>query len=84
MSRDHGESWSKLSLPEPVNSTIWSIGTNPADPDVVFFVTIFGQIFRSHDGGERWQKMTRELGEIRMVAWGPACGEMPRETAAMT
>ena len=84
LSRDNGESWSKLSLPESVNSTIWSIGTNPADPDVVFLVTIFGQIFRSHDGGESWQKITRELGEIRMVAWAPACGEMPREMAAMT
>jgi photosystem II stability/assembly factor-like uncharacterized protein len=72
MSRDHGESWQKASLPDDVNSTLWSIGTNPADPMLVYVVSIFGQIFRSINGGETWQKLPRELGEIRMVAWTPS------------
>ena len=71
ISRDYGENWDKLPVPEPVNSTIWSIATNPADPDLIFIATIFGQIFRSRDGAESWDKMDRELGEIRMIAWAP-------------
>ena len=53
------------------NSTLWTIGTNAADTNLLFAATIFGQIFRSTDGGESWQKMPRELGEIRKIAWAP-------------
>ena len=71
-SRDGGETWAVVDLPEPPNTTIWWIATNPADPDLIFFCTIFGQIFRSTDGGENWLKLRRELGELRMIAWQPA------------
>ena len=71
LSRDRGETWQQADLSEPVNSTIWSIATHPADPNLLFFITIFGQIYRSRDGGQSWQKMHRELGEIRMIAWAP-------------
>jgi len=71
ISRDFGQTWAPSALSAPVNSTIWSIATNAADPSLMFFVTIFGQIYRSRDGGESWEKMKRELGEIRMVAWAP-------------
>jgi hypothetical protein len=39
---------------------------------LIFACTIFGQIWRSTDGGESFQKMTRELGEVRMIGWAPA------------
>ena len=71
LSHDFGRSWKDVALPVPVNSTIWSIGVHPADPDLIFFATIFGQIYRSKDGGESWTKIKRELGEIRMIAWEP-------------
>ena len=71
ISEDEGETWRRAELSEPVNSTIWSIATHPSDPSLLFFATIFGQIYRSRDGGESWQKMKRELGEIRMLAWAP-------------
>ncbi len=70
-SRDLGDSWEDVDLPKPVNSTIWGIATNPADPMLMFCCTIMGQIFRSMDGGETWHKMERELGELRMLAWEP-------------
>lgn len=70
-SRDWGNTWEDAGLPGKVNSTIWWIGTNPADPDLIFCCTIMGQIFRSADGGETWQKMARELGELRAIAWQP-------------
>lgn len=71
-SRDWGETWENADLPEPVNSTIWWIGTNPADPQLIFCCTIMGQIFRSIDGGDTWLKIQRELGELRMICWAPA------------
>ena len=71
-SRDFGETWETVDLPGHVNSTIWWIGMHPADPMLIFACTIFGQIWRSTDGGESFQKMTRELGEIRMIGWAPA------------
>lgn len=70
-SRDCGETWEDACLPTPVNSTIWWIGTNPADPNLIFCCTIMGQIFRSRDGGESWEKLARELGELRMISWQP-------------
>lgn len=70
-SRDWGETWEDAGLPKPVNSTIWWIGTNPANPMLIFCCTIMGQIFRSMDGGETWLKMARELGELRQIAWAP-------------
>lgn len=71
ISRDFGETWKVCEMSAPANSTLWSIGSNSADPDLLFCATIFGQIFKSTDGGDHWQKMTRELGEIRMITWAP-------------
>ncbi len=70
-SRDDGETWEDAALPGHVNSTIWSIATNPVDPNLIFLCTIFGQIFRSTDGGDSWLKMERELGELREIIWQP-------------
>lgn len=70
-SRDWGEHWEPVALPARVNSTIWSLATHPADPMLLFFCTIMGQIWRSDDGGESWRKIERELGELRMIAWEP-------------
>ncbi len=71
ISRDFGDSWAECALSHEPNSTLWSIGTNAADPSLLFAATIFGQIFKSTDGGESWQKADRELGEIRMITWAP-------------
>jgi len=71
-SRDWGEIWEDAGLPKPVNSTIWSFATHPSNPNLIFCCTIFGQVFRSTDGGEHWTKLERELGELRMIAWAPA------------
>ncbi len=71
ISRDFGESWKVAELSHAPNSTLWSIGTNAADTSLLFAATIFGQIFKSTDGGGSWTKMKRELGEIRMITWAP-------------
>lgn len=71
ISKDFGETWSVCEMSHPANSTIWSIGTNAADTGLLYAATIFGQIFKSTDGGESWVKLARELGEIRMITWAP-------------
>ncbi len=70
-STDVGKTWQTIALPHPPNSTIWGFGTHQADPDLIYFCTIFGQIFQSKDGGITWAKKRRELGEIRMITWEP-------------
>lgn len=76
-SRDHGESWHAVELPDEPNSTLWSIATNPADPNLIFMCTIMGQMFRSTDGGESWTRLPRQLGELRMMAWQATGGSHP-------
>ncbi len=70
-SRDWGETWEDAMLPEPANSTPWTVATNEADPNLLFACTNLGQMFRSSDGGEEWMKLPRELGEIRTMLWHP-------------
>ena len=71
ISHDFGETWTRSRMSHEANSTLWTIGTNAADTSLLFAATIFGQIFRSTDGGESWRKMPRELGEIRNITWAP-------------
>ena len=68
-SRDFGTSWEKVELPGRVNTTIWWIFANPEDPRLILCASMFGEIFRSTDGGETWQRMDRFLGELREIAW---------------
>jgi photosystem II stability/assembly factor-like uncharacterized protein len=71
-SRDSGKTWEDARLPGPVNSTVWWVATNAADPMLLFCCTNLGQMFRTTDGGETWEKLKREFGEIRTMMWRPA------------
>ena len=75
-SRDNGQSWEDAKLPGPINSTVWWVATNAADPMLLFCCTNLGQMFRSTDGGETWEKLKREFGEIRTMLWRPAAGAL--------
>jgi len=68
-SRDFGETWERMELPGHQVTTIWDIGVNPADPMLVFAISIFGEVYRSQDGGEVWEKMEKHLGEAREIIW---------------
>ena len=70
-SRDFGETWEDAKLPGETQSTVWTIATNPADPNLIFAATCFGKYFRSRDGGDQWEKLPRELGETRALIWLP-------------
>ena len=70
-SRGSGDTWDTVPLtPEP-NSSMWSIAVHEADPNLMYANSVFGYIYRSDDGGENWEKLSRELSEIRTLLWVP-------------
>jgi photosystem II stability/assembly factor-like uncharacterized protein len=50
---------------------MWSIAVHEADPNLMYANSVFGYIYRSDDGGENWEKLSRELSEIRTLLWVP-------------
>jgi photosystem II stability/assembly factor-like uncharacterized protein len=71
-SRDGGDTWEVAAMPGRANSTVWTFATHPADPDLIYAASVSGEVYRSGDGGASWQKLGRELGEVRALAWAPA------------
>ncbi len=70
-SLDGGVSWRPAESPGRANSTMWVFATHPADPELVYAASVSGQVHRSTDGGASWQRLGREFGEIRGLAWTP-------------
>ena len=59
-------------MPGRANSTVWTFAVHPAVPALVYAASVSGQVYRSTDGGTTWQKLPREFGEVRALAWTPA------------
>jgi photosystem II stability/assembly factor-like uncharacterized protein len=70
-SNSMGKSWEVLPLPVQPNSTVWTFGLHPADPNVIFAASRFGYLYRSDSGGNSWTKLRREFSEIAAVRWMP-------------
>lgn len=70
-STDAGRSWQLANMPHLANSTVWTFATHEANADLVYAASVSGQVYRSWDRGAMWEKMTREFGEIRALAWAP-------------
>jgi photosystem II stability/assembly factor-like uncharacterized protein len=70
-SEDGGNTWKAAQMPGKVNSTIWNFAVHPADANLVYATSVSGEVYRSTDRGISWQKLTREFGEIRALAWTP-------------
>ena len=68
-SRDYGRTWENAKLPGPLESTVWCIATNAADPMLLFVCTNLGELFRSTDGGESWTRLPHLFGELRALHW---------------
>jgi photosystem II stability/assembly factor-like uncharacterized protein len=73
-STDGGRTWGVAAMPGRANSTLWNFAVHPADPQLIYAASVSGQVYRSTDGGGSWQKLQREFGEIRALAWTPAAG----------
>jgi photosystem II stability/assembly factor-like uncharacterized protein len=71
ISRDGGLSWQRAALPVEPNSTIYWFAVNPFLPDVIIANSMFGYLYVSGDGGASWNKLRRELSEIRGLALMP-------------
>lgn len=70
-SADGGRTWQPARMPGRANSTVWNFAVHPAAPEWMYASSVSGQVFRSTDGGESWDKLPREFGEIRALAWTP-------------
>jgi len=66
-----GETWHPLPLPVEPNSPLYGFAVNTANPDRLLSYSLFGEIYASEDAGDSWQKVKREFGEIRAIAWLP-------------
>jgi photosystem II stability/assembly factor-like uncharacterized protein len=71
MSRDAGATWQPAAMPGRANSTIWNFATHAADPALIYASSVSGEVYRSTSGGSAWEKLEREFGEIRALAWAP-------------
>jgi hypothetical protein len=58
-----------VSLPGEINSTVWCVAMNASDPLLIFICTNLGQLFRSTDGGEHFERLPHEFGELRTLHW---------------
>ena len=67
---DGGASWEKCALEVEPNSTMYWFGVNPANPEIVVANSLHGYVYES-DSGVSWEKLRREFGEIRALAWLP-------------
>jgi photosystem II stability/assembly factor-like uncharacterized protein len=76
-SDDLARTWAESTFDEPATSTVWAVGTHPAEPDLVFAGTKYGDLFRSTDGGRAFAKEWRQFPEITDVAWTPAVAAAP-------
>lgn len=69
-----GETWERLA--SPMNQIpIWTLAIDPVEPDTMFAGTRPGALFRSKDGGLKWEKLSVEIAEWCINV------EIPRITA---
>ncbi len=68
-SRNAGVTWANVSLPGEINSTVWCLALHPSDAQLMFCATNLGQLFRSSDGGNNWERLAHEFGELRALHW---------------
>ena len=54
---------------------IWTLAIDPVDPDIIFAGTRPGALFRSKDGGLKWEKLSVQIAEWCINV------EVPRITA---
>jgi photosystem II stability/assembly factor-like uncharacterized protein len=70
-STDAGVSWQTARMPGRSNSTMWNFAAHPADPELLYASSVSGEVYRSTDGGDSWEKLARAFGEVRALAWAP-------------
>ena len=69
--KDGGQTWQSAELPVAPNSVVYWFGTHAAVPNVIAAASLYGYVYLSEDGGNSWEKLDKEFGEIRSVAVMP-------------
>jgi hypothetical protein len=60
-SADRGAHWERLDYPSS-GAPVWSFMFRPGDPNVMYCGTAPGEIYRSINGGDSWQKLSASMG----------------------
>lgn len=55
-----GEKWERIGAQGEV-PTIWSLAVDPIDPRILFVGTRPAGVYRSRDGGQRWEKLAVDI-----------------------
>jgi photosystem II stability/assembly factor-like uncharacterized protein len=71
-SLDGGETWTRCQGDVVLQSTLWTIAINPAQPRRLFAGTLRGQLVRSFDGGRTWQEYATGFEDLRALICVPA------------
>src|SRR5437879_1530007 len=74
LSRNGGDSWERLALPES-GLQVWSVLVHPRDPRRIYVGTSPVGVFRSDDGGDTWRRLPKAILPER-VKMGFACRVM--------
>jgi photosystem II stability/assembly factor-like uncharacterized protein len=61
-----------MSLSTPPNSAMWVVDIPPFDTQAAYAGSRYGHLFQSSDGGDSWNKLSREFSEIAAVLAVPA------------
>ena len=69
--RDAGASWDAPQLSQTPNSVVYWFAASPDVADVMVAASIYGYLYVSSDGGDTWDKLQKEFGEIRSLALTP-------------
>ncbi len=69
--RDAGASWDAPPLSATPNSVVYWFAASPYVSDVMVAASIYGYLYVSSDGGDTWDKLHKEFGEIRSLALTP-------------
>jgi photosystem II stability/assembly factor-like uncharacterized protein len=72
LSLDGGRTWRTAAMQGRSNSTVWCFARHSSEPATVYAASVSGEVYRSADAGRSWEKLAREFGEIRALAWTPA------------
>jgi photosystem II stability/assembly factor-like uncharacterized protein len=71
-STDLGRTWTRQDHGVKAGSTMMALALHPRDPDQVYCVSRFGQVFGTHDGGRTWRE-SRLPDSVKDV-YALACG----------
>src|SRR3989441_842506 len=75
-SRNGGDSWERLALPES-GLQVWSVLVHPRDPRRIYVGTSPGGVFRSDDGGDTRRRLPKAILPERVEMGFPCRGMRP-------